>query len=296
MDNIRHGCIVGQIAMIKLKTLFIGTLILVAIARYPWQVELSKAPLLVPKTNSLHPSSKVAVNELPEDVFPFSPEKWQGHYGCAKDGAKYIGFSMQTSLNLAIFRIGNNDHVFMLGDELEGTSSGERIIWIDSARVITRNNIKISVLCRENDNNESFSASSLSTMNREKKHTIKNETFLQDLNAGKINNQTNIINSEIYNSPIGSVATVTNSTGNVVGYRLQDCKKYCWLLKQLSFEPDDVITELQGISAERLSEEQIKNLFINQKSDIQISVVRKGHLHIIKLPWAKISPYVRYIK
>lgn len=236
--------------------------------------------------------SKRSANILPEDVFPFSAKTWQARYGCTVKDARYIGASSQPSLEFAVVRSGKNEHIYMLGETLEAGSLTGRIIWLDSERIIIRNRQKISVLCREKFErhaakpaHEPSAASALPPVSSAAQVSGHNNDIAQTITPRKV-----------YRSPAGTVATVSDAQGKVAGFRLEDCHRFCWLLKQYSIEKGDVITSVQGVSVADFSEITLNELILAQKNDVELNIEREGQTRTVTLPWKRIAPLIRLIK
>ncbi|QLK63788.1 hypothetical protein GE278_23585 (plasmid) [Enterobacteriaceae bacterium Kacie_13] len=207
---------------------------------------------------------------FPEDVLPFSPAEWQQRFGCGGESQRYIGYTAQSQLSLAVIQDGQHERLYELGDALGGEEQ-QRIIALDEQRIVLRSPKGIRVMCRNGVTTEALpTPTSTATV------AIP-------------------VTGKIYASPMGEVAQVMDPQGKVTGYRLQQCQRYCWLLKSLSLQTGDVITVVQGTPVTNLTFTQIKDQIMTQQQDIQLTVERAGQMQQITLPWRNIQPLTRFM-
>jgi type II secretory pathway component PulC len=228
---------------------------------------------------------------LPADVFPFQADTWQQKSGCMKTPMKYVGVSTHGTHSFAIVNSGGKGKIYVLGDAVENKKKESRIIWLDRERILLRQLNQVNVLCRErlipSGNEQSVQISKV------------NEPSLQPVAKENEVEKSLIDNTQrpaLYKSSLGTVAAVPDDHGEIAGYRLQNCYRYCWLLKQLSLQVDDVVTAIQGKAIINMTEENLKKLIMEHKTDVELTIERNGELHIITIPWKKIAPMARLLK
>lgn len=257
--------------MIKLIALFGASLLIIGSARF-FEQQLSTmdivGSLVAPSGSTARP---VKFTPLPEDVLPFSANDLQKRYGCETSSSRFIGFTTRPGTPLAVLRDGVNETLYALGDALPGKDV-RRVIWLDAQRLIVRKEKGIDVLCR--DGTKVLAAQVVSPPP----------------------SQPAPQSEKVWSSALGEISQVVNSQGAITGYRLQQCRRYCWLLKQASLQTGDVITAVQGIPVTNLSITQIKDTAMKQQQDIHLTVERAGQQHQITLPWSRIAPMMHFIK
>lgn len=211
---------------------------------------------------------------LPEDAFEFSPAKWQTKFGCDNNNMQYVGYSGHLSPDVSILKVSGKDKVYQLGDLVTNEQgSNYRIIWIDHDRTILSDAREIIVKCKI-------------VPKEETSKKIKNEKKNSDERTKKIE-------SSIIKSTLGSITKVDSSEAHGGGYKLNECYKYCWLLKRLNIERGDVIKAIDGKNVISFDEEKLKEYITNKRTDIKVTIERNGKEEVIDIAYKTFWPIVR---
>lgn len=201
---------------------------------------------------------------FPEDVLPVSAQQWQSRYGCDNSQGKYIGYTERPWAQYAVIRDGSQENIYTVGDRLT-VRPQPTIISIDSRYVVTRTAEKVAVLCRDDaEKKKAYTAVTLPAV-------------------------------KSWSNSAGEVTQVRNAKGELIGYRLRTCLRYCWLLKQFAIKPGDTLLELEGVLAAKLTAERIKEIVATKKEDLNLVIERDGQRQSLIVPWRRLAPLLRFI-
>lgn len=214
------------------------------------------------------PASKVTI---PVDTLVSSASYWQKHHGCQTGSLRYSGYSAHDKQRIAVVFSGGQEHLYSVGDELVEAPQA-RIIALDDQTVVLRYPDKITVLCRDGQK------------------TPENIRPLAQVNLSPSSSPS------MLDSPLGTLAPVSDKVGNVMGYRLQKCLRYCWLMRQFSLQEGDTITAIQGIRVGQILPAQLDEILIHDRRDITVTLQRGAETKSVTLPWKRIASLTHFLK
>lgn len=214
------------------------------------------------------PASRVTI---PADTLVSSASYWQKHHGCQTGSLRYNGYSAHDKQRIVVVFSGGQEHLYSLGDELTDVPQS-RIIALDDQAVVLRYPDKITVLCRDGQK------------------TPENIRPLAQTNLSPSSSPPTL------HSALGTLAPVSDKAGNVMGYRLQKCLRYCWLMRQFSLQEGDTITSIQGVRVGQILPAQLNEILTHDRQDITVTLQRGTEMKSVTLPWKRIAPLAHLLK
>lgn len=214
------------------------------------------------------PVSRVAI---PVDTLALSGDYWQKRHGCMTGTLRYRGYSVTDNQRIAVVRSNDRERIYGVGDEISDAKQA-RILSLDDGHVVLRYPDSIVVLCREaQKTSASVSSSSTTEPPRFPPH------------------------SELH-TLLGTISPVTDAAGGLLGYRLQHCQRYCWLMRQFSLEEGDTINSIQGIQVSQMSSSELNKILVQGNRDIALTLQRRNETKSVTLPWNSIAPLLHFLQ
>jgi hypothetical protein len=212
---------------------------------------------------------------LPEGTSAFSGTSWQRRNGCRFDESGYMGYSEREKQHFALIRENHQENIYSPGDSIIAYGPAQ-IIPLDEHYVALKPSKKILVLCRRNRANHLFSV------------TPVRASFMG-------NDTAETPSTTEFSNAAGTISLEKNDHGKVIGYRLQECLKYCWLLQYFNLKEGDILTNIDGVEVGLLTINQIKKIFMQGTQDIKLTVQRGGEIIDVILPGKKLVPLLDLI-
>lgn len=263
--------------MIKNLCLFSVSLLIMAVLQGGtwWQ---KPAISSIDKYDRIDTEQVRAFPEIAEDTLNSTGRYWHKRNGCFHGDIYYSGYVKWGHQRIAVILNKGQQQLYMIGDSVDGRETA-RVISLDDQYIVLRYPTRISVLCREfdKDTSKTILATSVTT------------SSATEVSAIPASVSTDHIAQQVYHSDLGTIAPVIGSQGEIRGYRLQECRQYCWLLRYLDLKESDVLISIQGKDVSGMSLQQITNTLIQSGQDIELSLLRDGKPKIVSLPWKKIS-------
>ncbi|MGC6061992.1 hypothetical protein [Enterobacter kobei] len=232
--------------------------------------------------------------QLPLDVLPFSASVLHHRLGCMASGVKFIGFSGKPGGQFAIIQGQGRENIFTPGDSLSAPDD-KRIIWMDRQHLILRSTRDIAVLCREDtDNYPAISAAKPAAMSKDEPLAsdivVTPSHFLAPVTSSTapLKSVTTEVTSEVQPKPATS-----GLTGS--GYRIKNCRSYCWLLHMVSLQEGDVIQTIQGRPVREMNRSQLTHLIEDNRQGITLTLVRDGHPLTQTIPGNVLSSLLAFV-
>lgn len=214
---------------------------------------------------------------LPLDVLPFSPSVLHHRLGCMTSGVKFIGFSGRPEGRFAIIQGQGYEKIYATGDSIPAPVGG-RILWMDPERLILRNSEGVKVLCRD-DHDVQYSA----ILAEKPVATGKVEPLAPDIVVAPPHSSSSVaslvaprksvkakVTPEVQLKPAASDVAAS-------GYRIKNCRSYCWLLRMVSLQEGDIIQTIQGHPVREFNRSQLRELLEDNSQDITLTLIRDGH-------------------